>query len=179
MKYLLIIMCLLAPVSQALEFGVNLGMTVMHTSSSTYMDYTDGKTIDYNGKKRTFYPRNMWNDGGPTSNRLIGLTMSHGDYEMGVITFRNSFYTAKRPDRSYAVLATVKFRNGDYLSLDPGIMYVTGYRDALVNDDINGNQEKTGRFSPLLNLTMQLDKSFAIVNTLLPSVLITSVKFTF
>ena len=141
---------------------------VFHASESRYRDYRQpasdtGELRD--GFWVSEYPIEKMNEG-VGNNKLIGLHVKHRNHSATLITYRNSYYQTEPPDRSWGLGINRLYPAFNNITLEAGLMLLSGYRPALVSGDKDASTEQSFIVTYTLSSEFKLSKSTSITYTL-------------
>ncbi len=175
--------------SQAIDYSAIVGLNVTHSGANSYYDYTKpAKEVgerelvvnpETNGKYwRTTESRSKvkMNEGLANKNQLIGFRAKIDNYAISAVTYRNSFYTSDRKDRSFGLGVSHVWQPSQNIKLEAGAMLLTGYREALLTENESKSTSQELIAAPMFSIEYKLTQQFSLTQTLQGNAHVTALK---
>ncbi len=152
---------------QSYEFSIIAGLHISHYGNTKYVDYNseptfDSFVIESEGLRYDSYTYKYakYNQGTFENNQLIGFRIEHGNFSYTLLTYNNSFF-----ERSHGFCINRIFKLSQNVSIELGPMYVTGYRPAIIEADINKSFKQSPRIIPVASISYRVAKSINMTYT--------------
>lgn len=165
---ILTLICLMSSQTQGLEISLIAGLNISHASESRYYDYRQQPKENgelRNGYWVSEYPIEKMNEGF-AKNKLVGLNIAHNKYSATLLTYRNSYYQSKHPDRSWGLGLNRIYSIFSNWNIQAGAMLLTGYRQALLTGSKSASRNKSNIFTYTLTSEYKVTNSASIIHTL-------------
>ncbi len=146
------------------EHSFFVGLHIQHLVSGNYTEFRDDP-VDTGELRDGYwvmqYPDKELNDGYAMNNQLFGYRYEGTQYSFSFLTYKNSFY-----ERSYGVAINKLYRFNAHITIEYGAMLVTGYRKALLTENINNSMKQEPMLVPMASISYSLygDTSLSYTN---------------